>query len=885
MKPCWKTLTKQSISICVLVFHFSLFTQTIDKDYTFKSITTEEGLSNNVVFDIHQDREGYIWIATNNGLNRYDGYSITTFFHSEKDSTSISSNVVRAIIEDQEGRLWFGTKNGLNLFNTSEQHFEKPIKLIDSSFVNQKIMSMAHDSVGRIWITTSNDVGYFYPKSLNVELILSLETVPYTTLADDKVWIYNTKGEVQYYDINTEELSTESNISTNASVFFGEYSKKLWLPYSNNTPIDSSKFRFLPKLPNNIKPFRLLELNSNKSWIATDSGIYEFNYKTKELSQFSLGPSTLINQIRSIYKDRHDGIWIGTLGGLFHYDPYRKVFHHKDLIEDHDDIIMGMCADKEGVYANALGKSIFYKSHDSIVFRKINLPDAFPAEGLFVWDMETVPENKFPLWMSTNKGLICLNVKTSEYRMVDIPVDSLDESISFTLLSTDNDYMWLALHKSIHKISKTEGKVISSHALSNLIQYSGIQKIMALKDHIFIATEGDGLLAFNIKTENTLKITQANNQPLNASIWDLFVSNNTLWIGANDGLYRLDPNTMVIEVVLEDNQVVYSITEDDSKTLWMGTDKGIKSYDTKSPKVKYYTTIDGITNTEFNRKSVFRHENDQLWFGGVNGITTFHPTLIKKDNPNIPYVHITDLRVATSDSTFSVANFKHKITLPWKHNTVEIEYVGLNYTNSSQNSYRYIMDGHDPNWVETNKPNTARYVKLPVGTYDFKVNAANNDGIWNTKGDLIEITITPPFWRTKTAFVFYILSFIGLIALFRQLKMYRNRVSEVELEKEVIAKKVEEKFIVLNNKTKVYLNELKFVKAAGNYLEFHTTSKTHIDRNKLKVIEAKLPPNFIRTHRSYIVNKNYIVSASSQSVIISPNIETSLSRTFKGSLK
>ncbi|MEM9679757.1 MAG: LytTR family transcriptional regulator DNA-binding domain-containing protein, partial [Bacteroidota bacterium] len=292
-----------------------------------------------------------------------------------------------------------------------------------------------------------------------------------------------------------------------------------------------------------------------------------------------------------------------------------------------------------------------------------------------------------------------------------------------------------------------------------------------------------------------------------------------------------------------------------------------------------------LKNIEFNRKSVIKDSSNNLWFGGVNGITTFNPELIKKDNPHEPYVYITDLRVATSDSTFSIANFKSPITLPWRHNTIEIEYVGLNYTNSSQNSYKYIMQGHDPNWVETHTPNTARYVRLPVGSYNFKVNAANNDGVWNTEGDHLEITITPPFWRTKTALLLYILSFLGLLGLLRQLKLYRNRVSEVELEKEVIAKKVEEKFILLNNKTKVYLNELKFIKAAGNYLEFHTTSKTLIDRNKLKVIEAKLPPNFIRTHRSYIVNKNYIISANSRSVIISPDIETSLSRTFKGSLE
>ncbi|MEO1031460.1 MAG: two-component regulator propeller domain-containing protein [Bacteroidota bacterium] len=886
MKNCLHRDIKRFITTIAFFIPFYLSTQNLESTYFFKSITTEQGLSNNVVFDIHQDKDGYIWIATNNGLNKYDGYAMTTYFHTSKDSTSISSNVIRSIVEDEQGQLWFGTKNGLNRFNKKTQSFEKPTYLKGASIANWEVMSMHLDRSGHIWMNASNHIVVFDPKTSEANIVYTSKNMLGLTLANQIVWASDDKGNIFSYDIKSKVLTKRGEAFNHSAVHYGDQSESLWVPDNFDADSDSHRLKYLPQLPNHINPKYLLEIHTQKSWIGTNNGLFEYDSDKKSLSKIYLGKSTLINQIRSLYKDNAGGIWVGTLGGVFHYDPYRKVFKHHDVVEELDDIIMGLHADKDGIYANALGKGLYFRPNDMREFKEIILPKAFPQQGLFIWDMETVSESSFPLWMATNNGLLCLDPKTSTYKKVLIPLTENDEEVSFALLDTDMPFLWVASHRGIHKVDKKQGELLASFPLDIEIKYPGIQKIIALDGSIFIATESQGLFRFDISSQGISKLyLKGNTQEFVSPIWDLYVSENMLWIGTNDGLYKLDIKDMFIEPVIEDNQVVFSITEDTSGTFWLGSDKGIKSYHPNNQKTKYYTTIDGLKNTEFNRKSVIKDASNNIWLGGAKGITTFNPELIKKDNPNRPYVHITDLRIATSDSTFSIPDFNGDITLPWQHNTIELDYVGLNYTNPPQNSYRYIMEGRDPNWVTANKPNTARYVKLPVGNYTFKVNAANSDGIWNTEGDFLEITIRPPYWRTKTAYLLYILSFLGLVWLFKRLKTYRKRISQVEQEKAVIAKKVEQEFILLNNKTKIYLKDLKYIKAAGNYLEFYTLDKKFIDRNKLKLLEAQLPPNFIRTHRSYIVNKNFIISANSASVFIKPDIETPLSRSFKGSLK
>ncbi|GGI56219.1 ligand-binding sensor domain-containing protein [Winogradskyella haliclonae] len=869
-----------------------MYAQVNEKTLLFNTITTEDGLSNNVIYDILQDKEGYIWFCTDNGLNKFDGYTINKFFNRPNSNEGLSSSVVRSIIEDNNENLWVGTKNGLNLYNRAENKFSQITVFNRSKVMNLEIMDMSLDKQGNIWINTLNDIICFNPKTHEYKVVYSSALTPFMVITNGKVFYKNDNGDFYSYDIKSNksaQIFNDTNL-IRKYLSYGKRSKSLWLPRHVNKSIGSIQVNHLPSLPNNLEPNSLIELNKQSMWLGTNQGLFEYNYKNKSLQKIKLGTSALSNQIRSLYKDNYGGIWIGTLSGVMHYDINRKHFLHKQLeAEEAENIIMGLYNSKSGVFANTFGNGIHFIPNDSEVSKKLEFPEAMQNHVKYVWDIEEIPESKFPIWLATNNGVVCFNPLDLKFDKIELPILTLDKNISFSILNTKDDFLWVSSYRAIHQVNKKSREVRKSFPLNEFMEHSGIQKMEAFGNSIFIATEGEGLLVFNKITEKIVKVKVASKngfqQQFKAPIWDILADDDTLWIGSNQGLHKLTLDDFMMTPVLEDNQVIFSIIKDDDGQFWMGSDTGIKWYNPTNNTSRYFTNKNGLKNLEFNRKSTIKTQDGDLWFGGTNGITRFKPKSIKKENPNTPFVHITKLKAVASDSSITYTNFEKPLILPWKYNTIEISYVGLNFTNSTQNTYKYKMVGYDPEWVVNNQPIAARYVKLPFGTYKFKVTSANNDGFYNSKGKTISIKIEPPFWRTNTAYVIYILSIIGLFKLFQSLKRYSARIKEVEKEKYQIAKKVERVSIMLNNKSKIYLDQLVYIKSDGNYLEFITEVKTTIDRNKLKDVLEELPPNFVRVHRSYVVNKNHIKSQNSTSVFLHPNFEIPVSRTFKSSLE
>ncbi|WP_439128231.1 triple tyrosine motif-containing protein, partial [Polaribacter sp.] len=302
------------------------------------------------------------------------------------------------------------------------------------------------------------------------------------------------------------------------------------------------------------------------------------------------------------------------------------------------------------------------------------------------------------------------------------------------------------------------------------LESSNVQKILATNNKVFIATEGKGLFLYDVKTEIIKPLYHKKDKIINSAIWDMILVDNTIWLGTNEGLYSLDITTLNLKKVDVTNSIIFSIQKDSFNRLWMGTDKGLMSYNLKTKYLDAYTKEEGVLNLEFNRRSSTKTQNGQFWFGGIKGITNFYPSKIK-ENTVIPKVHITKLNVITSDSTF-VYNHREKksVILPYNQNTISLEYVALNYTNSSQNKYKYQLVGRDKNWVEDNGFRFSRYVQLPPGKYKFKVIAANNDGLWNKKGDELFIEIMPPFWKTLW---FQILIFITIAGVIYGVYYYR----------------------------------------------------------------------------------------------------------------
>ncbi len=763
-----------------LLLFLNFFQSTTENPRVFELINTQSGLSNNVVYDICKDTEGFIWIATENGLNRYDGYEFKTFYHHPNDATALSSDIVRDLAEDEDGVLWIGTKHGLNSYDRKTETFRRyPANGKTPNGLD--IQKIAIDKNGNIWFNTLRYFGYFDIASKEYQILDIAFDIHDMTIQDNHtIWAQSKTGKLRNVHVDSLIFHRKAERKTllGRQIHYGNHSKSLWLPSIFANESFSVSTRIIPDLPDGLIPTELYEVNSHILLIGSDDGVYEYDDRTKKLKRLSLTktPSTLTSQIRSIYQDRNQGIWIGTLGGVFYYDHYKNSFGHVDLTTNSSDVVMGMKSTEDGIYANTLGSGIYYKSHRAKGFDRLRIGSSFSEQELFVWDIEEIPENSYPVWMSTNAGLICYDPVNNRKKTIDLPTANSQFKQSFDLLNTSENYVWVATKERIHKVDKKTGKLLQTRDFGSQIPISFIQKMIKFQDNHVIATESDGLFLFDEKDDEVIPInsSQDSNQasPFITPIWDLHVFENTLWIGTGRGLYQLNQHDSLAKPILTNNQIVFSITHDESGQLWMGTGKGLISYDYETDKVHEYGALDGLENIEFNRRSVTTTKDGNILFGGVNGITFFNPQGIKT-NTIVPPVYVTNIDVITADSTVTFQNDQKQIVLPYDQNTLELNFVALNYTNSSQNLYKYQLQGHDPDWVEA-YTRKARYVQLPSGEYTFRVLASNNDGVWNEAGAKVQIQILPPFWER-----WWFRSSMLLVLLFLIWSVYKYRVKRL----------------------------------------------------------------------------------------------------------
>ncbi|NRA91641.1 MAG: hypothetical protein HRU26_02985, partial [Psychroserpens sp.] len=339
-----------------LIFLISLsrqaaFSQVPEKSYIYRNITTEDGLSNNVVYDIIEDHEGYIWIATDHGLNKYDGYGFESYYKSSSDSNSLSSNVVRALVCDQNGGLWVGTKEGLLRYIRLQKKFESFQDFMPASQTNNEVMDLEIDSSGSVWFNTQGGIGYFDPKEIvpNIKL-LNVKSTAFVKGQDSILYFNSIDGTISKINSTSKKINIQVKDPAlqRQKIYYGKYSRKLWLPTKFNTELNPEVFSTMPQLPNELTCTSFLEISKEIVWLGSNNGLFEFNLKTKSLVRIPLGTSALARQVRSIYQDTKGGVWVGTLGGVYHFDFYRKQFDHSELVEDNKDIIMGLSLGSNG---------------------------------------------------------------------------------------------------------------------------------------------------------------------------------------------------------------------------------------------------------------------------------------------------------------------------------------------------------------------------------------------------------------------------------------------------------------------------------------------------------------------------------------------------------
>ncbi|TAD99671.1 MAG: hypothetical protein EAZ97_08165 [Bacteroidetes bacterium] len=819
------------IAILFVLFFYAFLIQA--QNLRFKHLETENGLSNSSVRCILQDKEGFMWFGTENGLNRYDGYDWTVFRHQTDDSASLSNNFIRAMIEDRTGNLWVATQDGLNCFNKKTNHFTVfKHKENENSIKNNNILAILEDSKGFIWIALDGGLNKFNPKTGFFELFLKDSLNP-KSLNDNRVrslyedqdqnlWIGTFEGGLNLFDKKTNTFQHFKNKKNNSMIrqIIPAANNKLWLATRQGLILFDKKTKTHKKYLFNNQNFDNLMNNELWSicedqgvlWIGTENGLQQFDpktekfntYKQQNYNTYSLSSSV----VYSVEKDRSGVLWIGTaFGGLNYLD---RQFNQFSLYQNQsgnpnslsNNMVRGILEDSEGLIWIATeggGLNVFDRKNNQWKnFRhQPNNNNSLSSDK--IWSL--FEDKNKNLWIGTLEDGLALNLfnkKKNSFSTAKHFKKKIERNRQQAILSIkgqeDNLLVstWLNIWNfdpKKHVFSPFTDKKIPTNLIESLnILY------LDKKNNVWVASD-KGLVKFN--KDGTSKVYEQKNGLTYNQIRNIHEDKKgIIWLGTENGLSELDPKTEKFTNYQRKDgllaETIYGILEDSKGNLWLSSNQGISFFDMQTRKFENYNQKDGLQQGEFNAGSFLKLKSGEMAFGGRNGLSIFNPNTVNRKNNYLPPVVITDfqifnqsIKIAKDSMLKQDIRFTKEIILPYTASVFSFTFAALNYTVGEKNQYAYKLEGFEDDWNNVGTRRLATYTKIPAGEYFFKVKASNNDLIWNEQGTVVKITIIPPFWEENWFKIMFFLCILGII-----LAIFYYRISRIRKQKEILEREV-----------------------------------------------------------------------------------------------
>jgi ligand-binding sensor domain-containing protein/serine phosphatase RsbU (regulator of sigma subunit) len=840
----WKCMNTFSL---FLLLAFGLNTGFLNaQTVSFRHLNIENGLSQNTGNEVVIDHAGFVWIATSDGLNRYDGNNLRIFRHDPADSNSLSENNIRTLFVDSKGFLWIGgVTGGLNRYDPQTgymRHFPTDEHKTNSLNTGNIGCIMEGDD-GTIYVGTLGKGIAVIHKDGKITALRHSDGNPNSlpndyvrTLAKDKdgrLWIgqwgvgvtcYDPKsGAFKIYSADGKKGGIHSN---NIRSVFADKEDRLWIS-TWPTGFDVMDLQTGLCSPPSLYPnspyynsriamvWKFMEDAEGYTWLATaEEGLFRYDSRTHTYCQYKNNPndpgSLSDNNVLSVQTDRSGQVWAGTWSaGVNILNPHTLAFGHyqndpEDTTSVSDNTIWSVNRGKTSGkiwLGTSAGVCEFLPQEKKFRRYKFNTKDPnAPHEHTIIQSLcEDVDGN---LWIGSNGGgLFEYVMATQKFTMYKASEDSntISTQTISALLTDKKGTLWIGTAGGgIDKFIPEEKRFKRYfHREKDSTSLSGnfISSICENKEgKLWIGTEGQGLSLFDPVTGKSRQFFNdpANPHSLSSNIvFTLFIDKSgLLWIGTSSGLDYYDGKTFGVFTVRDGlpNDVIYSITEDESDNLWISTNKGIARFNPFAHLLKSFEASDGLQSNEFNQNVVTKLKDGRILMGGVKGLNCFLPSEIL-ENKTVPPVVITRFSVLNKSFPLSKdISYTDEIKLSYKDYFFSIEFAALEFTNPSRNRYKYKMEGFNEEWVDIGNLHSATFTNLDPGEYVFKVAACNNDGVWNEKGCELRILITPPFWRTKW---FYALCLIFILIVIYS--YIRSREQKLLKEKIVLKQKVEER--------------------------------------------------------------------------------------------
>lgn len=796
------------------------------EDIYFSHIGMEDGLSHSTIFAINQDKEGNLWFATYDGVNKYDGYNFTVYRHEYANPNSIASDITRCIAIDDSDQIWVGTREGLSFYNRRKNSFSN--YYYKKNGINVPINSIAPIKENWLMLGTAEGILLFDIKKecfIN-DTLPSLHLLKPTVLVRQGEYIYiGAEDGVYTYTLSGGKL--ERLVSMPAGIrihaILCQMFSRIWMAtegdglfmYDAKTK-ELKNYRYESEQSGlNSNYVRSLELDTeNRLWVGTYSGLNIYkeatdnfsSIKSSEIQEGSLSQ----NSVRSIFKDSQGGMWLGTYwGGLNYYHPlcnrFQRIKHVPFLNSLSNNVVSCIVEDSEHNLwiGTSDGGLNFYDStsklYKNYLFKSGSLDVPFK-------DIKTVyvDEEHDKVYVGAHAGgMMALQRKSGRVEYFNRQNSNLPSNNIYSIISDENGGLWIAsLEHLLHfDIDKRNFTIVDKDQNGRKLQQYNRLLFRDSRRRIWVGGEM-GVSVYNQIGTDFLANTDFHIDPiLQQAFVNCFYESTSgyIWIGTRSGLFAMKEGSKeLLQYTTADglpSNVIYGIMEDAYARLWISTNQGLSCLNPENGKFRNFTILDGLQGNQFNAGSYCRQDNGYMLFGGVNGITLFRPeTLI--DNPYAPKPVINKLfvynkEVLPNDETGILSEtieYADHITLSSSQNSFAISFVVSNYIAGKHNTFAYKLEGYNDEWYRQNDTSPVSYSNLPAGDYTFYIKAANNDGKWNEEPTVLHIRVLPVWYCTWWALSLFALSFMlvvfGIVRYFWLRKSMQAEILMERLDKE-----------------------------------------------------------------------------------------------------
>jgi len=816
------------------------------KPIRFESLTPGHGLSQGTVLAIHQDSQGFMWFATEDGLNRYDGYAFTVFKHDPDDPGSLPNDFVFAIDEDAAGDLWVASEGGgVVRWERKTGRFARVTGL-----GSERVRALLIDGAGTVWIGT-RDAGVDRLDPRTGEVRHYRQDASPGSLANDSVfalyedgegtvWV-GTDGGLSRYDPASDSFTHHSHdprdprsLSESRVRSIAEGPGVLWIGTSergvNRLERETgrvTRYRHDPDQPSSLSSDKVLALlrdDAGRLWIGSAAGLDLWRPETQGFGHYRHNPANphglSDDSIMSLYEDPGGVLWVGTRnGGVNKWNPATWSFGHhavdpSDPQSLSDDNVMSFAEDAEGrLWIGTFGGGLNVVDRASGRYSHLRHDPQDPRSLSDDRVMALLRDRRGRLWVGTFRG--GLNrlepgaQRFTHYRHDPNDPASLGSSAIMSLFEDASGALWVGTYGGgLNRLDPGSGRVVryqrdpsDPSSLSSDVVTSIVEDASGA---LWAGTDGGGLNVLDPETGvfRSFRHDAAERTSLSSdTIYALHLDeSDNLWIGTRGGgLDMLDLGTWrqgsgearfsnYSEREGLPNDSVYGIRPDSPGRLWLSTNAGLARFNPETGSVRSYNESHGLQGSEFHFGSHYASPRGELFFGGTGGFNAFFPDQLKSNMHQPPVVLTGFLKLNQPALLDTPVHLASSFVLGHEDDVVSFEFAALDYAAPERNRYAYKLEGFDADWVDADRIRRVTYTNLRPGDYVFRVRAANNDGVWNEAGLALPVRVLPPPWRTWWAHLAYVLLLAGAVYSFvrhHQRKVEREAENGHRLEAEV----------------------------------------------------------------------------------------------------